>query len=264
MNFNRIAVFGLPANLAVAPLSSFVFMPALAIGAALTPLGLGEPFLKLAGWGIEAMTFIAAKVAALPNASLTVASAPPAALAVSFLGLMLLCLWKGRLRWVGLPLALAVNLWPRPAAPDIWVSSDGGAAAVREGRAAAPTRPDVRRFALDLWMRRRGLAEGEAAFACRRYVCTATRPLPVRLINAYSVKTPPDLDGLCRSADVVVLRGAPLAIPPACVQTLVLTGRDFAAGGSAELYRRDGGWRVVWAQDLRGTRPWTKISGSGE
>jgi competence protein ComEC len=262
-HFNRIAVFGLPANLAVAPLSSFVFMPALAIGAALTPLGLGEPFLKLAGWGIEAMTYIAAKVAALPNASLTVASAPPAALAVSFLGLMLLCLWKGRLRWVGLPLALAVNLWPRPAAPDIWVSSDGGAAAVREGRAAAPTRPDVRRFALDLWMRRRGLAEGEAAFGCRRYVCTATRPLPVRLVNAYGLKVPPDLDGLCRSADVVVLRGTPATVPPACAGALLLTGRDFAAGGAAELYRRDGRWRVVWAQNLRGARPWTKISGSG-
>jgi competence protein ComEC len=38
----------------------------------------------------------------------------------------------------------------------------------------------------------------------------------------------------------------------------VLTGADFAAGGSAELTRRaDGGWRIVWAQDLRGRRPWT-------
>ena len=254
-HFNRIAVFGLPANLATAPLSSFIFMPALAIGAALTPLGLGEPFLKLAGWGIDAMTFIAATVAALPNASLTVASAPPAALAVSFLG---------RLRWLGLPLALAVSLWPRPAAPDVWVSSDGGAAAVREGRAAAPTRPDVRRFALDLWMRRRGLAEGEAAFACRRYVCTATRPLPVTLVNAYGVRTPNDLAELCASAQVVALRGEPPIRPRECGQTLLLTGRDFARGGAAEIHRLDGGWRVVWTQDLRGSRPWTKISGSGE
>ena len=183
---------------------------------------------------------------------------------MSFLGLVLLCLWKGRLRWIGLPLAFAVNLWPRPAAPDIWISSDGGAAAVREGRAAAPTRPDVRRFALDLWMRRRGLSEGEAAFACRRYVCTATRPLPVRLVNAYGLKTPVDLEALCRSADVVVLRGEPAAAAPACARTLLLTGRDFAKGGAAELYRRDGAWSVVWAQDLRGTRPWTTINGNGE
>ncbi len=264
-HFNRIAVFGLPANLAVAPLSSFVFMPALAIGAALTPIGLGWPFLKIAGWGIDAMTAIAATVSALPNASLTVASAPPAALAVSFLGLMLLCLWRGRLRWIGLPLALAVNLWPRPAAPDVWISSDGGAAAVRTGKTAAPTRPKVRRFALDLWMRRRGLAEGEGAFACRRYVCEPTRALPVRLINAYGRKAPSNLDRLCAAADVVVLRGTPGTPPAGCGHSLLLTGADFSRGGSAELYRRaDGAWRIVWAQDLRGRRPWTKISDNGE
>jgi competence protein ComEC len=83
------------------------------------------------------------------------------------------------------------------------------------------------------------------------------------LVNAFGLKVPPDLDGLCRSADVVVLRGTPATVPPACAGALLLTGRDFAAGGAAELYRRDGRWRVVWAQNLRGARPWTKISGSG-
>ncbi len=262
-HFNRIAVFGLPANLAVAPLSSFVFMPALAVGAVLTPLGLGEPFLKVAAWGIDAMTFIAGKVAALPNATVIVASAPPVALAVSFIGLMVLCLWKGRLRWIGLPLALAVNLWPRPAAPDVWISSDGGAAAVRHGTAAIPTRPDVRRFAFDLWTRHRGLGEGKAAFACRKYVCTPTRPLPVRLTNAYGRRTPDNVGELCRSVDVLVLRSRPTLRPDECVSTLVLTGVDFARGGAAELYRQaGGGWRIVWAQDLRGRRPWSAVSDS--
>jgi len=37
----------------------------------------------------------------------------------------------------------------------------------------------------------------------------------------------------------------------------VLTGADFRRGGSAELYRVGTGWRIVWAQDLRGRRPWT-------
>jgi len=30
-----------------------------------------------------------------------------------------------------------------------------------------------------------------------------------------------------------------------------------AAGGAAELYRRGGEWWIVWAQPLRGVRPWT-------
>jgi competence protein ComEC len=38
----------------------------------------------------------------------------------------------------------------------------------------------------------------------------------------------------------------------------VLSARDFERGGSAEFYRQPSGrWRVVWAQPLRGDRPWT-------
>jgi competence protein ComEC len=54
---------------------------------------------------------------------------------------------------------------------------------------------------------------------------------------------------------VVVLRNA--FRPESCAAPLVLTGDDFARGGSAELYREGAGWRIVWAQDLRGRRPWT-------
>jgi competence protein ComEC len=38
---------------------------------------------------------------------------------------------------------------------------------------------------------------------------------------------------------------------------VLLTGEDFARRGSAELYRRPDGWRIVWAQPLRGVRPWS-------
>ena len=43
---------------------------------------------------------------------------------------------------------------------------------------------------------------------------------------------------------------------------LILSAADFRKGGSAELYRRADGWRIVWAQPLRGQRPWT-ISDTG-
>src|SRR5690606_16873247 len=79
-HFNRVAVWGLPANLLVAPVSSFVMMPFLAIGAVLTPLGLGDWALVVAGWGIGAMTWIAGLAAAAPASTLTVASAPAWAL----------------------------------------------------------------------------------------------------------------------------------------------------------------------------------------
>jgi competence protein ComEC len=263
-HFNRVSTWGLFANLAVAPISSFLMMPGLALGAALTPLGLGQAPLEVAGWSIGLMNQVAAWAAAAPAAQIVVASAPDWVLPVSFLGLLFVCLWRGALRWAGLPLALAILWAPRPPAPDVWISADGAAAAVREGREAVLLRPDVKLFGAELWSRRRGLtpliseAERDARFACDHWSCAPDTRAPIRLAAAWNLKRPLKdgrLQELCAGADVVVLRNA---FPPEnCAASLVLTGEDFGKGGSAELYRAGTGWRIVWAQDLRGRRPWT-------
>jgi len=269
-HFNRVASYGLVANLLVAPLSSFVMMPPLAVGAILEPFGLGGPFLTLAGWGIDGMTSIAAKVASLPGAVMIVPSAPAAALPVSFLGILILCLWRGGLRLLGIPLACAVLLWPRPPAPDLWIAADGAAAAMRDGAQAVLLRPDSRRFAADLWARRRGLAEPDDAhmeavlaehFTCDRRACVPKADEP---ISGWWGKKPPSeeqMTALCQ-AQVVVLRSEAPALPAGCSGKLVLDKTAFDRGGSAELWRDGGGWRVVWAQDQRGRRPWS-VSDSG-
>ncbi|WP_425430370.1 ComEC/Rec2 family competence protein [Caulobacter mirabilis] len=262
-HFNRVASYGLIANLLVSPLSSFVIMPFLALGAALEPLGLGGPFLAIAGWGIGMMTDIGAGVAGRPGATVTVPSAPAAALPIAFVGIMILCLWKGRLRWLGAPLAAAVLLWPRPPAPDVWIADDGAAVAVRHDDRAVLLRPDARRFAADLWSRRRGLVidvEAEAArdalYACGRFDCMTRDGQGVA---AWAGKQPPKaavLERLCAPGRLVVLRSpAPAA---GCEGAFVLAAEDFTRGGSAELWRTGAGWKVRWANDLRGDRPWVR------
>ena len=129
-HFNRTAMYGLLANLTVAPISDFLVMPALALGALLEPLGLGAPFLWLAGQGIGATLAVGGWVAGLPGAVRTVASAPDVALPTAFLGVLFCCLWRGPLRWLGLPFACAVLVWPRPPAPDLWIGEGGTQAAL--------------------------------------------------------------------------------------------------------------------------------------
>jgi competence protein ComEC len=263
-HFNRVSTWGLLANLTVAPISSFLLMPALAIGAALAPLGLGDAPLAVAGIGIDLINGVARLAAGAPHAQSVVASAPNWTLAVSFVGLLLVCLWQGRLRWVGVPLALIVMWWPRPATPDVWVSNDGAAVAVREGRDAVLLRPDVKLFGSELWSRRHGLeplvseAERDARYACDRWSCAPTPNAPIQVAAAWNVRRPLQagrLEALCR-AELVILRNDFRS--DVCNGRVVLTGQDFARGGSAELYRNgQGGWAVVWAQDLRGRRPWT-------
>ena len=268
-HFNRISTFGLVSNLLVEPISSFLMMPALAIGAVLAPLGMGGPPLHVAGFAIHMMTRISDVTAALPFAQVTVASAPNWALPVSFLGLLWLCLWRGPLRWAGLPLALAVSLAPRPPQPDAWISPDGAAFAVRDQGQAIFFRPDVKLFAAQVWARRRGLdipdamlAARDAAYACDRWSCAPRPGAEVPRMAAIWTRRVSTVDatvpGLCAGADIVILRGE--ADPGVCPGALTLSASDFAKGGSAELYREVHGWRVVWAQPLRGVRPWTTVS----
>ena len=264
-DFNRVSTWGLISNMVTEPISGFLMMPGLAIGAVLTPFGLGEWPLQVAGFAIDLMNRVAHIAATAPYALINVASGPDWALPAAFLGILWLCLWKGRLRWLGLPFALAVNLAPKPAVPDVWVDGAGAAVAVRSDKNAVLFRPDVKLFGAELWARRRGLAplETEAArdqlFDCDHWSCTPLATAPLKVASAWNVKRPLKdgrLAQMCGSSEVVILRND---FPPeSCSAPLVLTGVDFARGGSAELYRQGPGrWRVVWTQDLRGRRPWT-------
>ncbi len=266
-HFNRISTFGLATNLLVEPISTFLMMPALAIGAVLTPLGLGRWPLSVAGYAISLMNQIATFAAGLPFAQLTIASAPGWTLASAFLGILWLCLWRGRLRWIGLPFALAVSLAPRPPQPDLWVSADASALAVRDGKHAILYRTDVKLFAAQIWARRRGLVQPANPLAARDglYDCDRWSCLPrpnvraprvsaiwTRRITTLAKKMPI----FCGASEVIIVRG--YADDADCPQALVLDADDFARGGSAELYRQPSGtWRTVWAQPLRGDRPWT-------
>lgn len=261
-HFNRTAMYGLVANLATAPVSDFVIMPALALGAVLEPLGLGAPFLWIAAQGIALLLAVGEWVAALPGAVQTVASAPAAALPVAFLGVLFCCLWRGPLRWLGLPFACAVLLWPRPAPPDLWIGEGGTQAAFVSGREATVVRPGVRQFAVDVWSRRRGvlaIARDLDGWTCTRFSCSPATPQagPVALWWGRRAPSEDQLSALCRSAPVIAVRAPVSDLTQACLSRLVLDGVDFERGGAVELWRTDTGWRATTVAQIRGDRPWS-------
>jgi competence protein ComEC len=195
----------------------------------------------------------------------TISSAPNIALPAAFIGILWLCLWKGPLRWIGLPLALAVNLWPRPPSPDVWVASNGANAAIMAEGKPVLLRPGTGLFAAQLWMRRQGFElpadddpRHDAMFACDRRSCTPSPDAPVRLALWAGRKAPKDdeFGRLCASAEILVLR-SPLGPGQACPEATVFTGPDFDQGGSVEMWRKGQAWRLRWGQTERGLRPWT-------
>jgi competence protein ComEC len=267
--FNTTANYGVVGNALEMPISTFITLPALAIGAALQTVGLGKPVLVVAGLGLKWTLAIGRWVASLPFAVTTVASPPTIALPVSFLGVCFVSLVRGKLRWLGLPLAAAVFWWPRLPAPDVWVSADAGQAIVRAGDKAVILRPQIKVFDTDLWTKRRGLepfkdgpAAVDARYDCDRSACKAKPAQPFRVAAWWRKPAPKDerFEGLCADADLVIVRSVVNRLPGPCAGVLLLDGKDFERGGALELWRRGHGWAARWSQELRGDRPWTKTT----
>jgi len=158
-----------------------------------------------------------------------------------------------------------VALWPRPPAPLMWISGDGGDAAVIARGQEVVVRPGVKAYATQLWAQRRGLAipadmdrARGALFDCDYWSCAARPGVSPALSIWWTRRQPkPDrLAELCARSEILVLRAA-VDLPPSCRGAIVLRPGDFAAGGAAEVFKAPRGWRIAWSQPLRGQRPWT-------
>jgi competence protein ComEC len=205
--------------------------------------------------------------AGLPGAVRTVASAPGFLLPITFLGVLFCCLWRGPLRWAGLPFAAAVMIWPRAPAPDLWIGDGGTNAAWVEAGETVVMRPGVREFAVDVWSRRRGVSPVDRppeGWSCTRFACAPAEPGagPLALWWGRAEPSREQMDALCRAAPVVSVRGAVTALPGSCEGRLVLDGVDYARGGAVEMWREgppaENRWRAVWSADVRGDRPWSR------
>lgn len=250
-------------------------MPSLALCLVAQAVGLGHaaaPLYSLAGWAARSVIWLGHVFASAPGAAMTLASAPQVALAISYLGIVFACLWRGRLRWIGLPMAAAVALWPRPAPPAAWIAADGGDAAVVANGQMVAMKVGTRAYATGLWAQRRNLvvpndpaSAQRALFDCNRTACAPT-PQARPAIAAWWTKRVPKperLAALCANADILILR-ATTPLPGACHDVLVLGRAAFERGGAAEIFPAGAGrWRLVWSQPIRGNRPWTVSDSAG-
>ena len=124
-HFGQIQAYFILANLIAVPLTALWVMPAGLVALALMPLGLERLALVPMGWGIDAILWVARRVAAMPAATIGVAHMPGWGLAVLSLGIAWLGLWRSRWRLAGVAAILAglgSGLVSRPA--DLLVSDD--------------------------------------------------------------------------------------------------------------------------------------------
>jgi competence protein ComEC len=198
-----------------------------------------------------------------PLAQTAIASAPALALVLSMVGLVFAILWKGRLRWIGVGLSLAVLVWPRSPPPVLWIAADAGNAALIDRGVGIAMKPNKRAFAVSAFLQHRGLAapaDPQAAsattFDCFRSYCLTRGVISPRLAVWFGAHDPTqyELVSLCAKTEFIALSVA-MDEPEGCGATW-LDRRAFDVGGALEVYREGAGYRLAWAALAQSRRPW--------
>ncbi|MCY4407448.1 MAG: ComEC/Rec2 family competence protein [Rhodospirillaceae bacterium] len=262
-HFNRIADYGLLANLGAVPITGFWIMPWGLVALILMPFGLEGLALAPMGWGIDAVVWIAREVAAQPGAVTLVPAMPAAALVAISVGGLWLCLWRSRWRFLGvLVIGGGMVLAGMERRPDILVDGDAKVMATRgeDGQLWISTRQRGR-FVSDFWLRRDGQAEvptwprdGRSAPAagirCDTLGCIQRRG---NRTIAF-VRDPRAFEEDCRRADLVV--SAVPAWDLCKIPETVVDRFDLWRGGSHAIWLDGEGARVESVAAVRGERPW--------
>ncbi|MBB4286321.1 ComEC/Rec2 family competence protein [Roseospira goensis] len=266
VHFNRVAVFGLAANMVAVPLMGLWVMPWLLATLLLLPLGLEGWALAPLAWGLEGVAGTAAAVAGWPGATRLVPAAPAWGLAVLVLGGLWLCLWRRPWRLLGLA-AIAAGLaspWSRPL-PDLVVNADARAIAVRAadgGLILSPGRADG--FARAVWVERWGGASAESwpepgsGTADGRLRCDPRGC--VLAVGGVAVALAWHRAALAEDCarTAVVVTPVPVPAPESCAGPgWVVDRAALAAGGVHALWLADGTVRIETVTGTSGRRLWT-------
>jgi len=256
-HFHRLAPYGVIANLLAMPIVSVWVMPMGLLGLIALPFGFDGLFWRLMGDGIDWMIAVALFVAHLPGAVGRMAAFGVSPLLLGTGGLVLLCLLKSPLRWSGSVVVVIASLWAvHTPLPDVLVSSDGAALAVR----GADGRLTVHRTARDAFAVKEWLAaDGDArlpddktlgqGFRCDASGCIA-RLADGKLVS--QVITPDAFEEDCRLAAVVVTSRE---LPGEC--KAIVIDRKLSRGNGAIALRWNGdGFAINASRPAGQDRPW--------
>jgi competence protein ComEC len=267
-HFNRLAVFGLVANLAAVPITSLWVMPWAVAACLLMPFGLETVALAPMGWGIEAVAWVARTTADWPGAAMLVPTMSGESLALVTSGGVWLCLWRRRWRALGLaPIALGIALVPLAPRPDLLVDGSGRLVALRgqDGALALSTR-SAAKFEANIWLRhnaqraaapwpdRNGAASGQSAenLTCDRLGCIWRAKGQVVSL----AWRPAALAEDCRIATVLVSREP---VRRACPRPAAVIDRwSLWRDGAHAVFLSPEGVRVESARGASGDRPWVR------
>ncbi len=264
-HFNRIQLWGMLANAAVSPLTTFVMMPAVVLSFLLYPLGLQWLAYIPLEWGVRAMLWIGGVVAHLPKASVYLPSFTTLGFVMAFVGLYVFLLLKTRLRCVGLGLiAFGFLSILFVTQPDVVIADKGKLIAVADSNSQlVMLRGGNNSFTSAQWAKARGqenaLLLRDAAWdsrtqaECDKDSCTYKRGG----ITTLFIFNPRITKDACEAVqpDVMVFRFS--LYEGECEQVRTIIDRKrLNKAGAIDVRFEQGRAFIRHASDVQGKRPW--------
>ncbi len=257
-SFNRLAEYGLIANLLAVPLMGLVVMPSAVLAALLTPFGLQGLGLAVMGPAIDWILRVSAGVSALDGAVLPVVQPAPWVLPVMALGALWLIIWQGLARWAGISvIALAAWNWAETPRPLLLIAPEGAIVGLigPDGRMLSRARGGS--FAAAAWLRADGdSADQGTAFARSgadpRTAVTHLRANGLDVVHLAGQRGLALLEDVC-VAERIVVTSQPA--PEGQYPCRLITPRDLRQSGALAI---NAGGRTRSVQEISGRRPWTR------
>ena len=261
-HFNRIADYGLIANLASVPVMGSMVMPAAVAAGVLSTVGLAAPAFWIMEQGTRWILTVAATVASWDNAVTAVPVPPGVVLPLLALGGLWLLVWPGRLRFVGAVAVLAgFAVWAGTERPALLIAPSGAMAGLMTDTGRVLTKPRGDGFVTRSWLENDGdLATPEAAAA--RDGMAGARPVRrfqlggTSAVHLFGKGAMDALPGACRAGTLVILD----VKAPVLRRDCLLIDRAYLDGSGAVAMRitPEGTLVVRKARKVTGSRLWTQ------
>tara|TARA_R110000868_G_scaffold213257_3_gene463241 strand:- start:11895 stop:14060 length:2166 start_codon:yes stop_codon:yes gene_type:complete len=249
--FNQLAHYGLLANLLSVPVMGAVIIPAAVIGVLAMPLSLEALPLWIMGSGLEWILAVAHWVAGLEGARSMVPAPPPVVLPMLTMGALILALWSGRGRWIGLmPIVAAAVLWVQVDRPWLLIADTGGLVGVMTPDGRAMSRDRAQSFVAGIWLENDGDPADQVEAALR---WRADARIEVRHATGMRAAA---RAGPCRKDGILVLNVGRDQAPDATGCT-IFDPESLRRSGAVAIWLEGDDMRLVTAQSLRGQRYWT-------
>lgn len=264
-HFNRVAEYGLLANLLAVPICGIVVMPAGVMAAILGPFGLEAPALWALEQGCELILVISDWVAGMHGALIPVPAPPGLVLPLFGLGGAVVLIAQGwRLRGFGAVVSvLALGIWATTHRPILLVAGDGTLVGVMTEAGRALSKEKGGGFIAQSWLENDGdlalQAEGFArgAFIGKKgTLSTEVAGQPLRIFTGKGAAT--RAASACSNNAIVVVSED---VDDDAGNCRLYDRSRLSQSGALAFYADGGALSVVTAREVTGVRLWNRKAG---